>query len=243
MSRTDDADSTIRKHSGWLIPLAALVVLFVLSVFFLLYYLVPTPPPLFSEQVSPTSDTDPVAVKIGGLDLWIPANYTKFATTRAGGARREIALFALMPDLVGWSNWNASTFAEDGPTSRVVHITIRADAINLSEAERLKRIYSVYIADTKGAEAPFGLRRYSFRDDSGYRGEDLLVGENNGEPVVMRCVRAAPDVPNPSCLRDMRVARGVALSYRFKRMKLNHWREIATAVDKMIVTFEKPPGK
>lgn len=243
MSRTDDADSAIRKHSGWLIPLAAMVVLLVLSVFFLLYYLVPAPPPLFSEQVSPTSDTDPVAIKIGGLNLSIPANYTKFATTRAGGARREIALFALMPDLVGWSNWNASTFAEDGPTSRVVHITIRADAINLSEAERLKRIYSAYIADPKGADAPFGLRRYAFRDDSGYRGEDLLVGENNGEPVVMRCVRAAPDVPNPSCLRDMRVARGVALSYRFKRMKLNHWREIATAVDKMIVTFEKPPGK
>ena len=243
MSRTDDADSAIRKHSGWLIPLAAMIVLFVLSVFFLLYYLVPTPPPLFSEQISPTSDTAPVAIKIGGLNLWIPANYTKFATTRAGGPRREIALFALMPDLVGWSNWNASTFAEDGPTSRVVHITIRADAINLSEAERLKRIYSGYIVDAKGAEAPFGLTRYSFRDDSGYRSEDLLVGENNGEPVVMRCVRAAPDVPNPSCLRDMRVARGVALSYRFKRMKLNHWREIATAIEKRIVTFEKPPGK
>src|SRR3569832_2219116 len=243
MSRTDEADSTIRKHSGWLIPLAALVVLFVLSVLFLLYYLVPAPPPLFSEQESPTSDTDPVAVKIGGLDLWIPANYTKFATTRSGGTRLEIALFALMPDLVGWSNWNASTFAEDGPPSRVVHITIRADAINLSEAERLKRIYSAYIADPKGVEAPVGLTRYTFRGDSGYRAEDLLVGENNGEPVVMRCVRAAPDVPNPSCLRDMRVARGVALSYRFKRMKLNHWREIATAIDKMIVSFEKPPGK
>jgi hypothetical protein len=243
MSRTDDADSAIRKHSGWLIPLAAFAVLLVLSVFFLLFYLVPAPPPIYSEQITPTSQTDPVAIKIGGLNLWIPANYTKFASTRAGGTRREIALFALMPDLIGWSNWNASTFAEDGPTSRVVHIAIRSDAINLSEAERLKRIYSAYIVDSKGTQAPFGLTRYAFRDDSGYRAEDLLVGENNGEPVVMRCVRAAPDVPNPSCLRDMRLAPGVALSYRFQHMKLNHWREIATAIDKMIVTFEKPPGK
>jgi hypothetical protein len=243
MSRTDDTDGTIRKHSGWLIPLAALFVLFILSVFFLLYYLVPTPPPLFSEQVSPTSDVAPVAFRTGGLNLWIPANYTKFATARKGGARREIALFALMPDLAGWSNWNASTFAEDGPTSRVVHMTIRADAINLSEADRLKRVYSAYIASTKGTPAPFGLTRYAFRNDSGYRAEDLLVGDNNGAPVVMRCVRAAPDVPNPSCLRDVRVAKGAALSYRFKRMKLNHWREIATGVDKLIGTFEKPPGK
>src|SRR5215475_9012731 len=103
MSRTDEADGTIRKHSGWLIPLAALVVLFILSVFFLLYYLVPTPPPLFSEQVAPTSDIEPIAFEVGGLRLWIPANYTKFATSRKGGPRREIALFALMPDLAGWS--------------------------------------------------------------------------------------------------------------------------------------------
>jgi hypothetical protein len=243
MSRTDEADGTIRKHSGWLIPLAALVVLFVLSVFFLLYYLVPTPPPLFSEQVSPTSDIDPIAVRVGGLKLWVPANYTKFATARKGGPRREIALFALMPDLAGWSNWNASTFAEDGPTSRVVHMTIRADAINLSEADRLKRVYSTYFSRAKGAPAPFDLTRYTFREDSGYRAEDLYVGENNGAAVVMRCVRAAPDVPNPSCLRDMRVVSGVALSYRFKRQKLNHWREIAVGVDKLMADFEKPPAR
>jgi hypothetical protein len=41
----------------------------------------------------------------------------------------------------------------------------------------------------------------------------------------------------------MRVANGVALSYRFKRMKLNHWREIATGVDRLMASFEKPPGK
>lgn len=241
MSRSDDADDTVRKRSGWLIPLGVLMVTLVLSGLFLLYYLAPTAPPLFTEQVSPTSSSDTVALDVGGMKLWVPQNYLMFDSARQGGHKREVALFAMLPDLTGWSNWNGSSFADNGPNSRVVYLTIRDNQVNLSEADKLKRIYFAYVQDPKGAPGPFGLTQYAFRGDSGYRAEDLYVGDTPKGPMVLRCVRFGPDVPSPSCLRDMPMGRGVGVSYRFKRSKLNRWREIGDAVDALLATFKKPP--
>lgn len=240
MSRSDDADDTVRKRSGWLIPLGVLAVTVALSALFLLYYLAPTAPPLFTEQVSPSSEGEAAELQVGGRTFWIPGNYLQFDSARRGGRKREVALFAMLPDLSGWSNWNASAFAENGPNSRIVFLTIREQA-NLSEADRLKRIYMDYVVDPKGAPGPYGLTRYTFRADSGYRAEDLFVGQTSKGPVVLRCVRVAPDVPSPSCLRDMPLGKGVGLSYRFKRSKLNHWHEIADNVATLIASFEKAP--
>lgn len=240
MSRSDDADDTVRRRSGWLIPLGVVLVITVLSALFLLYYLAPTAPPLFSEQVAPTSSTEVAALEVGGRKFWIPENYLQFDSARRGGLRRDVALFAMLPDLSGWSNWNASAFAENGPNSRIVFLTIREQA-NISEADRLKRIYMAYVADPKGAPGPYGLTRYSFRPDSGYRAEDLFVGQTAKGPMVLRCVRMSPDVPSPSCLRDMPLGRGVGISYRFKRSKLSHWQETGDAVETLLATFARPP--
>jgi hypothetical protein len=240
MSRSDDSDDTVRKRSGWLIPLGVLAVTVALSALFLLYYLAPTAPPLFTEQVSPPSDSDVTEIQVGGRTFWIPGNHLQFESARRGGRKREVALFAMLPDLTGWSNWNAGAFAENGPNSRIVFLTIREQA-NLSEADRLKRIYMDYVVDPKGVPGPYELTRYTFRPDSGYRAEDLFVGRTPRGPVVLRCVRFAPEVPSPSCLRDMPLGKGVGLSYRFKRSKLNHWREIADNVETLVASFEKPP--
>jgi len=240
MSRSDDADDTVRKRSGWLIPLGVLLVTVALSALFLLYYLAPAAPPLFTEQVSPTSDGEAAELKVGGRTFWIPGNYLQYDSARRGGRKREVAVFAMLPDLSGWSNWNAGAFAENGPKSRIVFLTIREQA-NLSETDRLNRIYMDYVVDAKGTPGPFELTHYAFRGDSGYRAEELYVGHTPKGPVVLRCVRFGPEVPSPSCLRDMPLGKGVGLSYRFKRSKLSHWREIGDNVAALIASFEKPP--
>jgi len=240
MSRSED-DDVVRRHSGWLIPLAVLIVITALSALFLLYYLAPTAPPLFSEQVSPTSSTDTVALDVGGVKLWIPGNYLQYASSRRGGRRREVALFAMLPDLTGWSNWNAGSFAENGPNSPIVYLTVRVLDPVLSESERLNRIYLSYVKDPAGEPGPYGLTKYTFREDNGYRREDLFVGHTARGLVVLRCVRLGPDTPNPNCLRDMPLKGVVGVSYRFKRSKLSHWHEIADKVDSLLAGFEKPP--
>ena len=40
-------------------------------------------------------------------------------------------------------------------------------------------------------------------------------------------------------MRDVPVARGVSLFYRFKRAHLSKWREIDKGMDKLIASFEK----
>jgi len=196
---------------------------------------------LFAEQQSPTSDTTPVEVEVGGLKLWIPANYMVFDSTRRGGHRREVELFAALPDLTGWSNWDSGKFDDNGPKSQIVFMPIREDHVNLTETERMQRIYNAYLADPKGAPGPFGLTQYAFRNDSGYHAEDLFVGQTGGGPVVLHCAKFGPDVPSPNCWRDMKLGRGASVSYRFKRSKLSHWREIADGVTRLMDSFGQPP--
>jgi hypothetical protein len=243
MSRSEDADDTVRKRSGWWIPLGVFLVIVVLSLLFLLYYLAPTPPPLFSEQEAPTSSTEVAALEVGGLKLWIPQNYLRYDSARMGGRRREIALFAMLPDLSGWSNWDAQTFVDDGPRSRLVRMEIREDQSSLAEADKLRRIYLAYVADAKPAPDQFELSRYAFRDESGYHNQDLYVGAIGGGVAVMRCERVTAENTSPNCYREMPLAKGAELTYRFKRSKLSHWREIGEAADKLMAAFEKPPGK
>jgi hypothetical protein len=239
MSRTTDDDETIRRRSGWLIPLGVFLVTFALSALFLLLYLAPTANP-FVEQISPTSRGDIIALKVLGHRLYIPANYLEFDSARQGGEKRTIALFALLPEMSGWSNWDAQTFAGNGPDSPIVYMQIHEDKLNLSEADRLRRVYMGYVKDTRGAPGPSDLTQYDLREDSGYHNEDLLVGKTDKGPMVLLCERNAPDVPSPNCLRDVSIARGLSLSYRFKRAHLSKWREISENIDKLIASFAKP---
>ena len=243
MDRSTDDDETFRKHSGWLIPLAVFVVTFALSAMFLLLYLAPSAPSLFEEQVVPTSRGDIINLKVNGTAFHIPANYIQYASTRQGGERREIALFALLPNLSGWSNWSAQSFSSNAPDSPVVFLDIRKEKLNLTEADRFKRVYLGYVSNPRGEPGPYGLTLYQFRADSGYKDEDLFVGENAAGLVVLRCVRKGSRVPSPSCLRDMPVAPGVSLSYRFKRTHLSQWRDISENVDKLIASFRKKAAK
>src|SRR5689334_14144532 len=83
-----DTEATIRKRSGWVIPLGVFLITFVLSALILFYYLAPTAPNFLDEQVSPTSRADLIALRVHGLKLWIPANYLQYESSRHGGAQK-----------------------------------------------------------------------------------------------------------------------------------------------------------
>jgi hypothetical protein len=244
MARYADStdDGSIRQRSGWLIPLGVFLVTFALAALFLLFYLAPTPPSLFHEQVSYTARTDMVELKVHGHRFLIPANYLKYRSDRQGGERKEIKLAALLPDMQGYSGWEDSSFKSNAPDSGVVEMLIHDDPVKLSEAEWLHRIYMPYVEDPNGVGGQFGLTQYEFRTDSGYHNEDLFIGQTEHGPMVFQCVRFSQQVTNPSCHRELPVAHGVALSYRFKRTYLARWREIADGVSKLMQSFTVHAG-
>lgn len=235
--RPRGVDPAIRKHTGWLFPLIVLAVVVALCLLVLLYYLAPSPNSLIEERTSPSAATWPVQLKVGRVRLTVPANYLPYANERSGGPRREVALYAELPDFRGYTDAAAAEFSGNAADSPVVHILITLEEFDVGETARLKRIYLNEVADRRGRPATPGLVEYSFRDTSGYREEDLFVGRNAHGDVVMRCSRASAEVPSPNCMREVQLVRGVLLSYRFKRSQIREWRLIADGVERLVASF------
>ena len=237
--RRDTSFSTnIKEHSGWWAPLAVIVVVALLSLFVLLYYFAPNPVSFIEERPSLSARMETVQATVGGLALRIPANYLVFASARKGGTRREIDVAAKLPDFHGYTETERNIFSTNGPTSPIVRIKIRGEPYDVPEAARLTRVYLGEVVDPRGTPAANGLTRYEFRDDSGYRGEDLFVGHDGNAIGAMLCERPGADVPSPNCMRDYPLGSGAALSYRFKRTHLAQWRAIARGVNRLVVSFE-----
>src|SRR3984885_353116 len=229
--RGEDLEDTVTQRSGWLLPMALFVLTSVLSAVILLLYLAPTPASLIEEHPAPSSRVDPISLSVNGLALTIPANYIIYASARQGGPRKDVSLFTTYPDFKGYSDWEGSLFTSNAADSTVIYMLIREEDLDLSEADRLNRIFLSYVVDASGKPGPFGLTEYAFRDDSGYRGQDLFVGQDARGPVVMQCDRFSQQDVSPSCLRDIRLRKGVAATYRFKRAHLANWHEIADGIE------------
>lgn len=233
----DKKEQAVQGHSGWLLPLAVFLLTAILSGLLLLYYLGPRPRSLIEEHASPTASTTRVSLTIGGEDFSIPANYIRYKGARKGGTLGEAPLFAILPDFRGYSDDSADKFLGNTADSPVIEMLLHDEPLKLGEVDRLTRIYLGYVTDPRGKPGPFGLTAYAFRDDTGYRNEDLFVGHLAGRVVVLRCDRLSARDTSPSCARDTRLARHAGLTYRFKRAQLSRWREIATGVDSLMHSF------
>ena len=232
--------SAIQQRSGWLIPLAVFVVTAALSGLVLLYYLGPAPRSFIEEHPSATAQHEIVLLSIGGVSFRIPANYFRFKSARKGGMLSQVALSAILPDFRGYSDADADVFTSNAADSPVIDILIHEEQMKLGERERFARIYLNYVIDTTGRPSQFALMHYRFRDDSGYRGQDLYLGMAGKYTIVMRCDRLSANDQSPSCIRDTHLARHASLSYRFKRSQLSRWRDIAIGIDKLVYGFMQP---
>lgn len=238
MSRAgDEFGGPAKQRSGWLIPFVVFFLTACLSAVVLAYYFAPSPPGLVQEQPAPTDATGPVALSVGPARFRIPANFIPLARARRGGAMDELALIAMLPDLKGYTLAKAQEFTANAADSGVVNILLKTGQPPLPEAERIDRIYLAQVENPKGQAGPYGLRQYRFRAESGYHDQDLFVGTTDAGPMVLLCAKLAPDIAAPSCLRDMPLADGPSLSYRFKRAQLAQWRTLDSGIRALIGAF------
>ena len=244
MSRyAEGSEFQISQRPAWLIPLAVFLLTSFLSVMILLGYLAPPPRALLREPVRFTERTDIVALKVHGHRFQVPANYLKYRSDREGGERKQIKLVAVLPNMAGYAASEDSAFRSNAPDAPAVELLIHDDPLKLSESDWLNRIYMPYVANPSGVVGSFGLTRFDFRSSSGYRDEELFVGESDHRLIVLQCLRPTVRVPSPSCHADMPIASGVALGLRFKRAHLAQWRQIAASADRLIKSFNmQPPG-
>ncbi len=239
----EDFGGQVKQHSGWLIPLAVLVVTAILSALVLAYYFAPTPPELVNEQPSPTDDTHRIALDVGAMSFRIPSNYLLFASARKGGQRKSVELIAFLPDLRGYSGSESQALTSNDADTEAVHLKLAEDQSGLSEKERLERVYLAQVVAPAGAPGPFGLRQYAFRPETGYHDEELFMGQTDAGPMALRCTRPSALAPSPNCLREILLGPGVMLAYRFKRAHLEEWQAIDADVRKLFAAFARKPQR
>jgi hypothetical protein len=237
-----DLGGKIKRRSGWMIPLTVFVVTATLSAMILAYYLAPTTPELMEEQPAPTDDTGLVALHVGKTGFHIPANYLPFASTRKSERFDAVSLVALLPGLQGYALNRAQDFADAGADSHVVNMKLRSDKDARSEEEQLQRIYMPQVVSPDGTPAMYGLTHYAFKPGAGYPDEELFVGMTNTGIMVLRCNKPGTGLPAPSCLRDLSLGNGIALSYRFKRSHLEDWRQIDADIRALAGSFMDTSG-
>ncbi|MGQ0741325.1 MAG: hypothetical protein ACT4OG_03390 [Alphaproteobacteria bacterium] len=244
MSRLgDDFGGPAKQRSVWLIPLAVVVVTAALSALVLAYYFAPTAPELVTEQPDPTDATQRIQLNVGGTGFRIPGNYILFASDRKGGKRKNVRLVAFLPDLRGYSASDRQELADNSPASEAVYLSLREERFNVTEKERLTRIYHPQLISREGKPGPHGLRQYEFKPNTGYRDDDLFVGETEAGPAALRCTRPSKIAPSPNCLREILLAKGVTLTYRFKRRHLAEWQAIDAGVRRTMAAFVRRPQR
>jgi hypothetical protein len=239
----DEFGGPVKQRSVWLIPLAVFAVTAALSALVLAYYFAPTPPELVTEQRSPTEDSSRIALSIGQTEFRIPGDYLLFASARKGGAKKSIAMVAFLPELRGYSASDSQALASNQPDSDVVYLQLREDNFNISEKERIERIYLAQVVKRDGAPGHFGLKQYEFLPQTGYRDDDLLVGDTDAGPMALRCTRPSQIAPSPNCLREILLTQGVTLTYRFKRAHLEQWKDIDMGTRKLVASFIRKPQR
>src|ERR1700744_2471244 len=104
-SASPDEPSEIQQHSGWLIPGGLAFVVLVLCALVLLYDL--RPAALFRNP-APSTDSRSVSLTVRGVHFEVPGNYLESRGARRGGDQDVIGLYALLPDLRGYSTQDAA---------------------------------------------------------------------------------------------------------------------------------------
>ncbi len=236
--RNQSNDELVRERPAWILPVLVFLGVLTFSGAFLYYYFGPTPGELLGLDPRASSASGEVEAIIGNTRFLIPENYTRYPSQRGGGRIAAVDMHALLPGLEPYSSERQDSFADNSAASDVIYFSLSESAAPLNSTRRLKDIYSKYLETTEPAEGPDGLQLFPFRADSGYADQDLLVGKDAEERMVLLlCERQTPLIESPNCSRSLLLGPDLELSYRYKRNHLDDWREIDGAVAELVAAF------
>jgi hypothetical protein len=228
----------IKRHSGWRWPVLIALGIALFGALFLLYYLGPTPGDISGINPKPTAETKTVSLTVVGTNFNIPSNYIQLPKTRAGGLQDVVEMQALLPELAPYSADKADAFEDITASSKVLNLLIHPTKANLTEQQRLERIFLTQVKNREGTRADHGLTLFEFQDESGYANQELYIGQDSlGGTAVLLCDKVGADVTAPACRRDIDFTAGLGLSYEFKRGFLPQWRDIDTRAVELVRSF------
>lgn len=215
-----------------------LLIVLVFASGFLYYYFGPSLNELQGNRPEASAHTTPVTLIIGGQKFVVPENFTQFPRARRGGVRKNVALYAMLPDFKPFTIAYEATFESNEVDSPIIHFQLESIRSPFNEEQRIDRVYLPSVLDTTGERALYGLTYFQFLDGSGYQDQDLYMGTDDlGRRAALTCGKDRQEILSSSCRRFTQLTDSVMLSYRFKRSRLRDWKAIDTGVRELALSF------
>jgi len=189
-----------------------------------------------AEEPGPVAASPlPVRVALAGEVFAVPADLVRFppgAVAKAASSgtveteRLELAI-----------DWRRLPGFDEAPGSPRLHLRLIAGDDPVSAATRLERIYRPFFEGEEIA-GPDGLAGHRLAAASGYGGETLFYEPDTPEtgkmPFMIRCGSETSSLAPALCLRRLSLSPNLRVEYRYRRDRLDRWREIDAAVTTLI---------
>lgn len=215
-----------RDHNPLAAPLLLFAAVVIAALGYITYVLWPRWP-----DVPVAGDAPSLPIVIAGTGFNIEPAAIRVPMQRRPGVQERVDLDYLWPSLLPPDPRARPTRAAAGAIGDRLFVTITSDGAVLSIEERMRDIYPRYLAPGVLA-GPEGLTLRPFRDDSPYRGEDLVFESAAPAHFFARCSRHG--VANQgTCLLERRIG-GADVTVRFPREWLEDWRALAAGIDRLL---------
>jgi len=214
-----------RGHNPLAAPLVVFVAVIAVAAVYVAYVLWPRWP-----DVTVALDAPALPVVVAGVQFNIEPAAIRQAVQRKPGTQERIDLAYLWPSL---KPPDPALKAIDGvpvdPNERLF-VTIQSVDGTLPLMERVQTIYPRYLV-AQPQSGPEGLTLRGFRDDTPYKGEELVFESQAPEHFLARC--ALKGVKNSGgCLLERRIG-DADVTFRFPRDWLNDWQTLSRGIDEL----------
>jgi hypothetical protein len=222
-----------RRHRGHLVPIVVGCVIAAAAITLVAYLLWPTFEP------DKASNPARLPVSVGATLFNVPTHAVRRQVQRHSGPQERVDLSFAYPSLdAAGAPKHASAETLDGALQPIdrIFLSIAAHHDTLAPDIRVRTIYPRYL-EKASSPAQDGLTLRAFRDGTPYGNEDLLLASTPA--MIARCTRdgATPGM----CLSERRID-GADLTFRFPRIWLAQWREVADAMEKLRAQLRGPKG-
>lgn len=194
------------------------------------------------SQVAANAPALPIVV--AGVAFNVPPAAIRIPFQRRPGVQGRLDLWFMWPSLAPPKPAGAKLVqasheaAAPRPTDRLF-VTVTLSSNTLAPPERFKTIYPRYTANAP-IEGPPGLTVIAFRDNTPYRGEQLVYDSAAPEQFLARCTKYEKGPTRGTCITERRIG-AADIMVRFPRDWLQDWRNVAQSIDKLIASL-RPPG-
>lgn len=228
---------TRRKRQSGHNPLAAPLALFagavLIAALYIAYVLWPRWP-----DAPVALDAPSLPIVIAGVNFNIEPAAIREAIERRPGTQDRVDLAYLWPSLTPPDPKVKPTVGAPLDPDKRLFVTITSGDGTLPLMERVKEIYPRYLVPEPSA-GPDGLTLRAFRDDTPYRGEELVFEQQAPEHFLARCSLKGV-VNSGNCLLERRIG-NADITLRFPRDWLADWRSVGAGIDTLLARLHPSP--